>query len=177
MTTTGTGNMHAFGADSKMKKYNTVLTILSEFFSERLRLYGDRKAHQMKVLQEMIDKLSAKIRFLTAVITGQVSFKGKRKQELVQELTIKGYPKQSDSYDYLLGMPLWNMTDDKIQALTSEHRKIGLEMSVLSNLTPRQLWTHDLDELMDAIHRVPDKKRKQSGSERPAKKARNANHF
>jgi len=177
VSTTGTGNMHAFGADSKMKKYNTALTILSEFFSERLRLYGDRKAHQMKVLQEMIDKLSSKIRFLTAVVSGQVSFKGKRKQELVQELTIKGYPKQSDSYDYLLAQPLWNMTDDKIQALTSEHRKIGLEVSVLSNLTPQQLWTHDLDELMATIAPTQNKKkRKQSLGNKPAKKAR-GDHF
>lgn len=165
VSTTGTGNMHAFGADSKMKKYHTVLTILSEFFSERLRLYGARKAHQMKVLQEMIDKLSAKIRFLTAVVSGQISFKGKRKQELVQELTSKGYTKISDSFDYLLAQPLWNMTQDKIQALTAEHQQMTAQLRGLSRKTPEQLWNNDLDELLKAIAPTQNNKRKRDMSQ------------
>ena len=173
VSTTGTGNMHAFGADSKMKKYHTVLTILSDFFSERLRLYGDRKTHQMNVLQKMIAKLSAKMQFLRQVVSGQISFKGKQKQELVQELAIKGYSKQSDSYDYLLGMPLWNMSQDKIQALASEHLQLQCEWKALYELSPQQIWTHDLDELMDAIApKQNKKKRKQSQTDRPAKKSK-----
>jgi hypothetical protein len=53
-------------------------------------------------------------------VAGTISFKGKRKQELILELETKGCLKQTNSYEYLLGMPLWNMTQDKIQALTTE---------------------------------------------------------
>ena len=172
VSTTGTGNMHAFGADSKMKKYTNALSILTDFFSERLHLYSERKAHQMEVLHEMTNKLSSKIRFLTEVVSGQISFKGKRKQILVQELTDKGFTKQSDSYDYLLGMPLWNMTEDKIQALKEENRKLGLQLDVLTRISPEQLWNNDLDELMEVIAPKQNKKRKLSTSDRSSKKAK-----
>ena len=170
VTTTSTANMHAFGADYKMKKYANVLDILSEFFTERLRMYSARKEHQMRCLQQMITKLSSKIRFLTEVVSGQISFKGKRKQELVQELQSKGYLKQADSYDYLLGMPLWNMTQDKIETLAAEHKQLGLQLDTLSKMSTQQLWTHDLDELMDAITPKQNKKRQHPTSSQITKK-------
>jgi DNA topoisomerase-2 len=170
VSTTSIGNMHAFGADSKMKRYTNVLSILSEFFSERLRLYSARKAHQLKVLQEMIQKLTAKIKFLTAVVSGQISFRGKQKQELVRELANKGYPKDASSYDYLLGMPLWNMTQDKISALTSEHQQIKRQLNALTRMTVQQIWNNELDELLDAITPKQNKKRKQTDSGHPNNK-------
>lgn len=173
VATTSTGNMHAFGTDCKMKRYTNALSILSEFFAERLRLYSARKNHQLKVLQEMITKLAAKIKFLTAVVSGQISFKGKNKQELVQELASKGYPKDARSYDYLLGMPLWNMTHDKINALTSEHQQIKQQLNTLSKMTTQQIWNNDLDQLFDAITPKHNNKRRQADSTHSStKKAR-----
>ena len=120
----------------------------------------------------MINKLASKIKFLTAVVSGNISFKGKRKQELVQELASKGYSKDARSYDYLLGMPLWNMTQDKISALTSEHQQINRQLNTLARKTPQQIWNNDLDELLDAIVPKQKKKRKNSPTARPNKKSK-----
>lgn len=164
ITTTSTTNMHAFGSDAKMKKYHNVLDILTEFFQERLELYNMRKSYQLKCLSQMIDKLGQKIRFLTDVVNSTISFKGKHKQELIQELQTKGFLKQDNTYDYLLSMPLWNMTHDKIQALTTQNNELNRQMVTLQQQTPEQLWTNDLNELLDSIVHKPNKKRKQTNT-------------
>ena len=160
VTTTSTANMHAFGSDAKMKKYHNVLDILREFFQERLKLYKIRKSYQTDCLQQMIDKLGQKIQFLTAVVNSTISFKGKHKQELVQELQTKGFLKQDDTYDYLLSMPLWNMTHDKIQALNTQCSDLTRQLNTLKLMTPEQLWTNDLNELLEWAAPKQNKKRK-----------------
>jgi DNA topoisomerase-2 len=145
-----------------MNKYSNVLDILTEFFHERLKLYSRRKAHQIECLQEIISKLDNKIRFLSETVAGTISFKGKRKQELILELETKGFLKQTNSYEYLLGMPLWNMTQDKIQALTTELQGARQQLSSCRKITPEQIWNNDLNELMDAVRFGTSKKRKHS---------------
>ena len=162
VSTTSTGNMHAFGTSGSMNKYSNVLDILTEFFHERLKLYSRRKAHQIECLQEIISKLDNKIRFLSETVAGTISFKGKRKQELILELETKEFLKQTNSYEYLLGMPLWNMTQDKIQALTTELQGARQQLESCRKITPEQIWNNDLNELMDAVRFGTSKKRKHS---------------
>ena len=62
-------------------------------------------------------------------------------------------------------MPLWNMTQDKIQALTTEKQQLVTQMSTLSKKTPEHIWNSDLDELLHVINppRREVKKRKLPG--------------
>jgi DNA topoisomerase-2 len=141
-TTIDTGNMHAFDADGKMKKYATVQDILNDFVHERRQMYVTRKRWQVSELVNKLQKLHNKIRFLTMVTRQEISFQGKTKATLLSELESCGFP--SESHEYLLGMSLWSMTADKIAALQHEHQTQTETLRSLRGTSPEQIWLQDL---------------------------------
>jgi DNA topoisomerase-2 len=156
-STKDTGNMHAFEVSGTMKKYNAVQEIMHAFYRERLALYAKRKAYQISSIQNSAAKINEKIKFLKAVVSGMFSFKGKRKPELVQMLASWPFEPQNGSFDYLLNMPMWNMTLDKIQELEYKLRDLTDTLTKLSCTSIQQIWNLDLQELEAALY--PSKKR------------------
>lgn len=173
VSTTTTNNMHAFSTNGCMKKYSDVKEILTEFYHQRLRTYKQRKEYQTKILKQNIHKMDQKIRFLQEVVNGSISFKGKRKQELIQELQNKGFVGQppSNNYDYLLNQPLWNMTADKISSLTQENNQLKSQLRILSKKSAEMIWEDDLNELLNIIE--PSKKRALNTETGSSKKHKN----
>ena len=55
------------------------------------------------------------------------------------------------SYDYLLSMPLWNLTQEKVDELVEEQRVKTLEVEELHSTTDKQLWERDLDAFEEAM--------------------------
>ncbi len=54
-------NLMAFGPDGKIKKYETVLEILQEFYTVRLEYYSKRKEYLTDVLTEEWEILDNKV--------------------------------------------------------------------------------------------------------------------
>lgn len=50
-------------------------------------------------------------------------------------------------YDYLLSMPIWNLTMEKVEKLLKEKSDIEKKLEDLLALTPIDLWTTDLDDI------------------------------
>ena len=54
-------------------------------------------------------------------------------------------------YDYLLGMALWSLTQEKVEALKHELDNKREELVVLKKTSPEQMWDSDLVELLVAL--------------------------
>ncbi len=145
-----TGNMHAFDANGKMKKYNFTREIIYEFYEKRLELYHKRKEWQLLCLQHSLTKQQMKIRFLEMVVSQKITFGGKSKATLLRELEQLHFP--TDSHDYLLGMTLWNMTTDKIASLKQEFEQTHGQFQLLEKTTPKQIWLYDLNAIESALN-------------------------
>ena len=154
------GNMHAFGANGNMKKYSNELEILEEFYHHRLALYADRKKYQIGAHRQSIEKLQQKIKFIELVIDGQIQFKGKPKTQLVAEL----HSRQFTQIDFLLNMPMWNLTHEKITNLNYELETLQRLKQQLENTDIRTLWEHDLNQIASTLSNKegsrPNKKRR-----------------
>jgi len=57
----------------------------------------------------------------------------------------------ANGYDYLLSMPLWSLTLEKVEALKAEKRKKEMELDTLSKITPKAMWLTDLDAFLVAL--------------------------
>jgi hypothetical protein len=55
--------------------------------------------------------------------------------------------KDSASYQYLIGMPMSQMTTDMVAELEKNHDDKKKERETLANTTPQKLWKNDLDSL------------------------------
>eukprot|EP00058_Branchiostoma_floridae_P013136 XP_002598624.1 hypothetical protein BRAFLDRAFT_67020 [Branchiostoma floridae] len=57
-------------------------------------------------------------------------------------------------YNYLLGMPLWNLSREKKEELLKQQREKGQELEDLRHKTPSDLWKDDLNDFVEELERV-----------------------
>ncbi|KAM5212626.1 DNA topoisomerase 2-alpha [Hipposideros larvatus] len=74
-----------------LKKYDTVLDILRDFFELRLKYYGLRKEWLLGIIGAESAKLNNQARFILEKIDGKIIIENKPKKELIKVLIQRGY--------------------------------------------------------------------------------------
>lgn len=90
-TTIATTNMHLFDENNLIKKYATPEQILEDFFQLRLQYYEKRKKVIVENLELELLKLENKVKFILGVVRGEIIVNNRKKSDLVQELSQKGF--------------------------------------------------------------------------------------
>lgn len=177
-----TSNMHLFSPTGAIKKYATVADILREFFELRLKFYHSRKEYLVKIKKSEVGRISNRVRFILAVINKEIIIANRKKADLLAQLEKDGYDKMpkkmqtaraknaiiteeeyeeaSASYDYLLSMPLWSLTLERVEQLKKEKEERVAELDVLLNRSKEEMWEADLDELSLALSEFEAKRTK-----------------
>merc|ERR1719282_969565 len=62
-------------------------------------------------------------------------------------------------YDYLLGMPMWNLTQEKKDEIIKKRDEKNQELKKLQGTTKEEMWTKDLDEFMEKLDEVEAKEK------------------
>ncbi|KLT45438.1 DNA topoisomerase II [Cutaneotrichosporon oleaginosum] len=173
-TTIATSNMVCFDLNGKIKKYASPEEILLDFYPKRLEYYGLRKQHLADELNKQFERLSNQARFVTMIIKKELVVSNKKKSVVVQELRdlkFRPFPKNStkpadagekedaleeeedqgkdNDYDYLLGMAIWSLTEEKVKKLLEERDGKEQELIELLKLSPQDIWNRDLDVFME----------------------------
>ena len=149
-------NMVAFDKNHKIVKYDNVNDILLEYISVRQQLYSDRRIYMLQELQKEIDLLEIKIRFINDFIEERLHIIRQNKAKIEEQLVTLKYPKINDSYDYLLKMPIYNLTQDKIDEFEKLFKERQNTYHILEGKNEVQLWREDLDEV-DKLFKTPKK--------------------
>ena len=142
-----TSNMHAFGSDNKIKKYNTVEEILEEYYYVRMEYYDRRKNYIISRLQKDLDLLSNKVKFILEIIDKTLVVNNIKKKDLEDALNTKEYLKIDDSYKYLTGMPIYTLTYEKVEELKSKKEAISIELNNIKETSIKEMYNNDLKEL------------------------------
>ncbi|XP_077974403.1 DNA topoisomerase 2-alpha-like isoform X4 [Styela clava] len=178
-----------------LKKYNTTLDILKDFYKIRLKKYHDRKEFLMGLLTAEAKKLSNQARFIVEKIDGVISIFNKPKKELIKLLLDRGYDSdpvktwkaslakkdvvltedanESDTeesdpsadFNYILGMPLWSLSREKKDDLLKQRDAKQKELDDLTRKTPSKLWQDDLDRFMEELEKVEKAEREEAEAE------------
>ena len=151
-----------------------------------------RKAHLVSVLTREWTRLDNKARFILAVVDGELVVSKRRKAELLQDLLHRGFTpiipesrtaaeevesndEDSDGvvaseaalkkgFDYLLSMPLWSLTMEKVSKMLSMFQQTHFvllkveklratlaekseELEILQGTSAEDMWLTDLDAL------------------------------
>lgn len=170
-------NLVCFDAQGRLRKYATPLAILEEFYHLRLEYYVKRKDWMAEHLTQEWTRLDNRVRFVQEIIDGKLIVQNKKKADIVKDLAARGFApfasgktagkeagEESDAegtevavdtlptknYDYLLTMPIYSLTREKIEKLCSERAIKEDELNALLALAPKELWRRDLDEFVQA---------------------------
>ncbi|PIA48452.1 hypothetical protein AQUCO_01400799v1 [Aquilegia coerulea] len=173
-TSLSTSNMHLFDRKGVIKKYDSPEQILEEFFHLRLEYYEKRKKYLVYNLEKEQLKLENKVRFILAVVKGEIIVSNRKRMDLCQELRQNGYtpfpkkPKDTEDadeneesteveeskggvrvsdYDYLLSMAIGSLTKEKVAELLAAKSRMGVDVEIMKNTAPKTLWLRDLDVL------------------------------
>ena len=164
-----TSNMVCFDRLGRIKKYTDVNDMLVEFCDVRKEFYQKRKEHLLNQLTIELTRLDNRVRFVSEIISGKLIVQNRKKTDIIQELKTRGYDpmlktKSADAgdeesvldaakngdhgYDYLMSMPIWNLTWEKVQSLLAEKKGKESEVKFLIGQTVHDLWRTDLDAFL-----------------------------
>jgi DNA topoisomerase-2 len=152
----GTTNMYLFNQKCQIQKYDTPVDIIREFYQIRLGYYQRRKDHILQELQYDIRLLDNKIRFIKEVVAEHVVVHKMKKNELEAYLVDNEYMLHNDSYDYILRIPIYNLTIDKVEELENEKQKADEEYNRISGIDIGTWWSEELDEFAKAYTKFLD---------------------
>jgi len=152
-------NMHLYSTSGAIKKYENTSSIVKEWCKMRIVKYDERKKYQIKILEKDHNILSAKIRFIIDVIEGRIVIMNKKISEITERLVELKYSKISkdsddttddNGYNYLLRMPISQLTYDRKIILEKEVEELGKKLNDLKNTSVEQIWKRELMELMES---------------------------
>ncbi|KAK4236640.1 DNA topoisomerase [Achaetomium macrosporum] len=178
--TIATTNLVAFNTRGQIQKYESPEEIMEEYYHYRLKMYTERKNYWLDVYHADYRKLQNQYRFVSEIIENKLVVSKKKKAVLVQELRDRKYeafpPKDNKKvkstdeelgkddveeeeadggardYDYLLSMPIWSLTNERLEKLKNQIAAKKAEYDELEALNEKDLWVKDLDEFVEEWH-------------------------
>lgn len=149
-----TNNMYLFNEKLILTKYDTPIDILCEFFDIRIEYYEKRKIYIIKKLKEELKYLEAKSTFIKEYIDGILDINKKTKEFINNLLEKRKYPTQQNTYDYLLKLPIYSLTLEKINDLHKQCEIKRKELEFYKITSSSQLWKTDLEELHNQLNQM-----------------------
>ncbi|KUJ17005.1 putative DNA topoisomerase 2 [Mollisia scopiformis] len=175
--TVATSNLVAFDSRGQIRKYEIVEDILEEYYVYRLAMYTKRKTYWLAKLNTEFRKLKNQARFVMEIIENKLVVSKKKKPVLVAELRKRDYeafPKIKDAqhagetddvvenedeasvdedsgardFDYLLGLPIWSLTQERVDKLKAQMEGKKEEHDAMEKLSEKDLWCQDLDDFV-----------------------------
>lgn len=152
MYTTNTNtNMHLFDAEDHLKKYECVEDIIADHFEKRWKMYEERKAYMLKILQEQLSLLSNKAKYIMELLDNTIDLRRKKQGEIENMLKEKGYNKVKDSFHYLIKMPMDAVSEENVEKIMKEKGEKEVALGKLKKQTIKQMWRLDLDGLVTML--------------------------
>ncbi len=151
-STLSTNNMHLFNDEEKLTKYSDVKEIIDSYFPIRLEYYQKRKDHQIATMEEDVNLLQNKSKFIMENIKGTIDLRNKKKTVIIEMLTEKGYDKlDGEKYDpdykYLLKMPMDSLTEENFNKMCQDKDNKITELEKLKSTSIEHMWLSELEEL------------------------------
>lgn len=141
-----TTNMHLYDAKGVIRKFSDVNDIIKYFYKIRKEMYRRRKENKIHKLENDITFLDAKIKFIQEVIDETLKIMNIKKQIIIEYLENNEYPKQEDNYDYLIKMPIQNLTYEKREELEKEADMKHKMLEEIKGKTVITMYEEDLKE-------------------------------
>ena len=148
---------------NKLRNFKTVEDILQYYYERRIIYYELRRKNLIKILEGDLLLISTRARFILDVISDVIKVRNIPKSEVVKQLEKLKYPKmvkkiltdlddipsdEEDShgsgYDFLVGMPIYSLTKEKVDELLKEKECKTIELDIIKKKTDKILWEEDL---------------------------------
>lgn len=145
-----TTNMVLFDALGCLRKYESALDILKEFFDLRLERYAIRKAWLEGMLAAESEKLNSQARFILEKIEGHIIIENRAKRDVIGTLVQRGYPSDPVKTwkDLQKKGPEEDLDDDASSVASSSSSAGGPDFGYLLSMSLLSLSREKKEELL-----------------------------
>jgi DNA topoisomerase-2 len=150
-STLTTSNMHLFTENYILKRFNSPLEIIEEYYRIRLCFYEKRRDYIIQTLETDCLFLEAKIRFIKEYTDGIIYLHKRAESDIIDQLVKLKYPKFEGNYDYLLNMTIKSLSLEKINNLQKLLETKNGDLEYTKSKTPSQLWVIDIDKVLERL--------------------------
>jgi DNA topoisomerase-2 len=123
--------------------------------SELIKLLTDR-GYQSDPIKRWKERITKERGYLHDSVGGEAN----RQSAAIEEQDEAETNKNQD-FNYLLAMPLWNLTLEKKEEILKQQRQKGSELRALQTKTPEQLWLDDLAEFKAELEKFEQREREE----------------
>ena len=157
-----TTNMHLFNANEKLHKYDTVQSIIDEYFITRLSAYDKRKEFIINQLKNELSVIENKVRYVKEILNGTIDLRKMKKNDIYKMLNNKSYSIISgdNEYKYLLKMSMDSVSEENIDKLEKEYLKIKNHLELIISKSTKIMWLEELSNLLKEYNRFKDERQK-----------------
>ena len=144
----------------KLNKFDCANDIIVEFYNIRYEAYKRRKEEYLKILNNEIDLLQEKLRFIKLYLEEEIIIYKKSKEEIIKQLEThkfkklsKNYKDDEDKKNYnYLDFNVFQLSNEKMEDLKNKcNEKIKIRDDYL-NKTIENIWLDELKELRNELN-------------------------
>jgi len=166
-----TSNMVLYDRNGYLKKYTSPLEIIDDYFEVRMEFYQKRKEFQLNSLEKELMILNARVKFIEEFIAGTIQISNRSKKDILEQLEKKKYPVVDECYDYLIKMPIYNLTKERIEELKKDRDMKMEAFESLKGTSEKDIYLGELKELEEMYKQFEIRKEAESeGSVNTGKK-------
>lgn len=144
--------LNCIDENNRVREFTSIQEILDNFIDIRLKYYKTRKDYILKTLRENLEKLVSKYLFCDGIIKKTIKVANVKKDEIIKQLEkIEKIIKIDGTYDYLLRIPISQITKEEIEELKKKITDCKNEFKLVKETTIEKMWTDDLHELKKVL--------------------------
>ena len=146
-------NLTTIDENGKLKVFERAEEIVDYFVKFRLEYYTKRKTRLLVELDNEIQILTARARFVKAVIEKEIDVMNVKKVDVMKSISSIGINKIDGDYDYLLSMPIHSLTAEKYAELLKRHSVKTKEREKVEKTSAEDFYRQDLKELRTQVEK------------------------
>ena len=120
--------MNLLDTNGKVKKFDQVGDILKEYYRQVLRYQKKKKQYEVSRLRKIIEVMKYKAIFVKKYISGEIEFKGKKKDKIREEFAEIGIPDEGKYnegiHNELFKMQVLEFSEELVEKLNKEVKEL-----------------------------------------------------
>jgi DNA gyrase/topoisomerase IV subunit A len=148
LRTAVTENFTTIDENNRIRVFESAEDIFKDYFNIRMEFLGLRKKYTIGSMEHNLKVNNSRYIFIKGVIDSDIIINNKTKKDIIAQLDSNDkIIKFEDSYDYLLRMPIYSLSKEKLAEIKKKIATIKAELKVYKGMTLENLWLDELKEI------------------------------
>ena len=142
-----TENYTTIDENNRVRVFNSPEDIFNYYYQIKIKYLQKRIDYKIDEISKEIRKLASIYMFIKAIVDEELIINKRKKKDIEKDL--EGFDKiqkEDNSYDYLLRIPIYSLTEEKMKELMNKIKDKKEELNYYKNTTPEIEWIKDLEE-------------------------------